>query len=202
MPHSTRKRCGGSTEISDWKNFLGNGVENQAGRTTSGMNLELRRFVPVLPSVGSPGWRHLKIMSGIALLWGAVGSGFAGTAPLPEPTPEMIITGFYAGWEQKDWNRVVSHLAAGFTFTSPAPDDHIPLEEYRAKCWSQADYIAKVEFVKISGDDHAAFAIVHIITRDNRVLRNTDYFTFRGGKIASIEVFFGGNGLGYPTNQK
>ncbi len=122
--------------------------------------------------------------------------------PSAEPAHERIIKRYFAGWERKDWDAVARELADGFTFTSPAPDDHLGVEAFKAKCWSQADHIRRFEFPRISGDDQAAFAIVQIITRDNRILRNVECFTFRDGKIASIEVFFGGDGLGFPTNKK
>jgi hypothetical protein len=92
-------------------------------------------------------------------------------------------------------------LAEGFTFTSPAPDDHLPADKFKAKCWSQAEHIAPFDFVRILGDGNSAFALIHVVTQDNRIVRNTEYFTFENGKIKSIEVFFGGNGLGFPTNR-
>jgi ketosteroid isomerase-like protein len=114
---------------------------------------------------------------------------------------EQIIKGYFAGWENKDWDTIARHLAAGFTFTSPAPDDHLTTEQFKAKCWNQAEHIARFEFPKIIGDDREALAIVHVVTKDGRIIRNIEYFTFRDGKIQSIEVFFGGSGRGFPTNQ-
>ena len=46
-----------------------------------------------------------------------------------------------------------------------------------------------------------AFAIMHVITTEGKLIRNTEYFVFDDqGKIKSIEVFFGGTGKGFPTN--
>ncbi len=56
--------------------------------------------------------------------------------------------------------------------------------------------------MRITGDGDTAFALVHVITTDDRVIRNTEYFAFENGKIRSIEVFFGGTGQGFPTNGK
>lgn len=109
------------------------------------------------------------------------------------------IKGYFRGWEKKDWEMVARHLAADFTFTSPAPDDHLPTEKFRAKCWNQAAHIAHFEFPEIAGDEQHVFAIVQVITTDNRVIRNVEYYTFRDGKIRAIEVFFGGSGAGFPT---
>jgi hypothetical protein len=113
---------------------------------------------------------------------------------------ERIIRGYFSGWEKKDWNDVAAYLAPGFTFTSPAPDDHINIEQFRRKCWNQAEHIKKFEFVRIIGNENEAFAIVHVITNENKVIRNIEYFNFVNGKIKSIEVFFGGAGQGFPTN--
>jgi hypothetical protein len=115
---------------------------------------------------------------------------------------ERIIKNYFDGWVKKDWNLVERELAEGFTFTSAAPDDHIPIEKFKEKCWPQATFIQRFEFVKIMGNNNEAFAIIHVVTSDNRIIRNTEYFTFSDGKIKTIEVFFGGSGQGFPTNTK
>ena len=115
---------------------------------------------------------------------------------------EKIIKNYFSGWEKKDWNIVAKNLAEGFTFTSAAPDDHINTQQFREKCWEQAAHIKTFEFPKIAESGNQAFAIVQVITNDNRVIRNVEFFTFEGQKIKSIEVFFGGNGQGFPTNKK
>jgi hypothetical protein len=119
-----------------------------------------------------------------------------------QPAYEKIIRAYFAGWVSKDWNQVAAQLADGFTFTSPAPDNHITTQRFKEKCWPQATHIQKFEFIKIIGNDHEAFAIMHVITTDGKVIRNTEYFNFANGKIQSIEVFFGGTGQGFPTNTK
>ena len=118
------------------------------------------------------------------------------------PTYERIIKNYFDGWVKKDWNLVHGQLAEGFTFTSAAPDDHISEEKFKEKCWVQAAYIQRFEFIKITGDHDEAFAIMQVVTNDNRIIRNVEYFTFSNGKIKSIEVFFGGGGQGFPTNTR
>jgi len=117
-------------------------------------------------------------------------------------TYEKTIKAYFSGWEKKDWNQVANQLAEGFTFTSAAPDDHISIEKFKEKCWVQAQHIQRFEFPGIVGNDRQAFAIVHVITKENKTIRNVEYFNFENGKIKSIEVFFGGNGQGFPTNEK
>jgi ketosteroid isomerase-like protein len=113
-----------------------------------------------------------------------------------------IIKGYFAGWEKKDWDAIAGQLAPEFTFSSPAPDDHLSTDRFKAKCWNQAAHIERFEFPKIVGDDNEAMAIVHVITKEGKLVRNIEYFTFRDGKVKSIEVFFGGTGSGFPTNAK
>jgi ketosteroid isomerase-like protein len=151
------------------------------------------------PTRTSQPWRR-----GLLLLVALLAFPFcrAAAAELSDSEHVRIIRGYFAGWERKDWDEVVRHLAPEFTFSSPAPDDHLSIEQFKAKCWNQAGHIARFEFPKIVGDDREALAIVHVVTRDGRVIRNVELFTFRDGRIASIEVFFGGGGQGFPTNAK
>jgi hypothetical protein len=113
---------------------------------------------------------------------------------------EKIIRNYFSGWEKKDWNTVAKNLAEGFTFTSAAPDDHINIGQFKDKCWVQSEHVKTFEFPKVTETGNQAFAIVHVITTDNRVIRNIEFFTFEGNKIKSIEVFFGNTGQGFPTN--
>ncbi len=113
---------------------------------------------------------------------------------------EKVIRQYFLGWEKKDWNVVRSTLADEFTFTSPAPDDHLSIDKFKTKCWPEAPHIKHVEFVRIEESNNDAFAILSITTPEGKLIRNVEYYRFRGDKILSIEVFFGGNGQGYPTN--
>jgi hypothetical protein len=115
---------------------------------------------------------------------------------------EKIIKTYFSGYEKKDWSITSSQLADGFTFTSPAPDDHIPLAVYKQRCWPQSKFFKKIDFITIVQDGDHAFALYIGTTTDNKVIRNTEYYTFSHGKIKSIECFFGGSGAGYPTNAK
>jgi len=111
---------------------------------------------------------------------------------------EKIIKEYYAGYEQKKWDAVESLLADNFTFTSPNDDDHIDTPTYKARCWEQAAYIKhfKLETILCRGDE--AFVKYLCTTTQATSFRNTEYFRFAGGKIRSVEVYFGGR-LGYPT---
>jgi hypothetical protein len=114
---------------------------------------------------------------------------------------EKLIKTYLLGFEKKDWNMVAGQFANDFTFTSPAGDDHISLAAYKEKCWPTNQFFKKIEFSKIIVQGDCAFAIYNITTTDNKIVHNTEYYTFNNGKIKSIECFFG-TGIGYPGSAK
>jgi hypothetical protein len=112
---------------------------------------------------------------------------------------EKIIRYYYAAYEKKDWNLMESILADGFTFTSPAGDDHINLKLYKERCWPNA-YSTKrfdLEKVIIEGDD--AYVTYNGWTTGGKLFRNTERFKFKDGKIMENECFFG-TGVSFPNN--
>jgi hypothetical protein len=111
---------------------------------------------------------------------------------------EKTVKAYYSGFENKDWNTVASQLADGYTFTSPAGDDHIPVEAFKEKCFPTSKFTKKVSFLNMVENGNQLFLLVQINTTDNKIVRNVDIFTFdSSGKIKSHECFFGA-GIGYP----
>ncbi len=145
----------------------------------------------------------MKTLFILALLsMGSLAPAYLSGGQAQDGPKAKVIKDYFSGWQKKDWSIVARNLAEGFTFTSPAPDDHIDIVKFKDKCWVQADHIRQFDFPKIAESGDQAFAIVHVNTTDGRTIRNVELFTFEGGKIKSIEVFFGGNGQGFPTNKK
>ncbi len=114
-------------------------------------------------------------------------------------SPETRIKNYYIAFETKDWNMLAEQLAEGFTFTSPAGDDHITLSVFKERCWPTSKYFKTISFPKIMVEGNTAFAIYDIATTDNKIVHNVEYYTFSNGKIKSVECFFG-TGIGYPGN--
>ncbi|HEY4299884.1 MAG TPA: nuclear transport factor 2 family protein [Candidatus Didemnitutus sp.] len=113
---------------------------------------------------------------------------------------EIVVRKYYAAYEKKDWSILEQILADGFTFTSPAGDDHISLKVYKARCWPNARNTKKFDLEKVIvvGDD--AFVTYNGWTNDGRLFRNTEFFKLKDGKIISNECFFG-PGVSFPNNQ-
>ena len=125
--------------------------------------------------------------------------GQASTARSSSAEKIITIKEYYAAYEKKDWSLLESILSAGFTFTSPAGDDHIDLKTYKERCWPNA-YKTKrfdLEKVIVEGDD--AYVTYNGWTTDGKLFRNTERFKFKDGKIKENECFFG-TGVNYPNN--
>ncbi len=113
---------------------------------------------------------------------------------------EKVVREYYSAYEKKDWTILEQILADGFTFTSPAGDDHINLTQYKERCWPNSRNTKKfdLEEVMVSGDD--ALVTYNGWTNDGRLFRNTERFKLKNGKIIENECFFG-TGVHFPNNQ-
>ena len=101
-----------------------------------------------------------------------------------------LAKGYYRAYERYDRSFMEEHLAADFTFTSPF-DDHIDRAAYFERCWPNSEYIREhvIERIFVEGD--AAFVTYSATTHEGLQFRNTEYMTFAGDQIASVDVYFG-----------
>ena len=112
------------------------------------------------------------------------------------------VKGYYRAYERHDPAHVAKDLAEGFTFTSPF-DDHIGREEYFRRCWPAEPLHQKFDFVSLAQDGDQVLVVYQCaMRRPNAVhpdmtFRNAEMHRFEGGRLKSVEVFFGDppNGL-------
>ena len=116
-----------------------------------------------------------------------------------EAAARHMIADYYAAYEKKDWSLMEPILADGFTFTSPAGDDHIDFKTYKARCWPNATKTKKFDLEKVVVDGDDAYVTYNGWTTDGALFRNTERFKFGGGKITENECFFG-PGVSFPNN--
>jgi ketosteroid isomerase-like protein len=142
-----------------------------------------------------------KIFANLLMLWLSMSAiaGFAQKSP-DITMNEKIVRQYYTAYEKKDWHMLELILADGFTFTSPAGDDHVDLKVYKERCWPNANNTKKfdLEKVMVAGDD--ALVTYNGWTNDGRLFRNTELFKLKDGKIISNECFFGA-GVSFPNNE-
>jgi ketosteroid isomerase-like protein len=157
--------------------------------------------------------RRYLLVAGAGALAGACGGAAAATSSPAAPaagasgvtgaqlgTPDQdIIRKWYAAWEKTDWAPLEALMADDFTFSSAAGDDHITKSKYKAQCWeSQKGRIERFDLEQVIGNGEAAFVRYLCHTKSAKSFRNVEYFTFKDGKIAALECYFGDQ-AGYPS---
>jgi hypothetical protein len=116
-----------------------------------------------------------------------------------ESSKQQMIKDYYAAYEKKDWGLMEPILDSGFTFSSPAGDDHISLTVYKERCWPNALNTKKFDLEKILIDGDDAYVTYNGWTTGGKLFRNTERFKFKDGKIIENECFFG-PGVSFPNN--
>jgi ketosteroid isomerase-like protein len=135
-----------------------------------------------------------------------VGMILASSASFAQQSQEMAknakaIREYYGAYEKKDWHMLEMILADGFTFTSPAGDDHINLKLYKERCWPNAMNTKKFDLLKVVIDGNDAFVLYNGWNNEGKMFRNTEHFKFKDGKITENECFFGA-GINFPNSGK
>jgi ketosteroid isomerase-like protein len=81
-------------------------------------------------------------------------------------------------------------LAEDFHFSNPR-DNRIDRETYFARCWPHSENIVDFKFEYLAQDGEQVFATLEARDKKGHRFRNTEIWSFRRGKLAEAEVFFG-----------
>ena len=101
-----------------------------------------------------------------------------------------IIRSIVAAYMSNDRKVVEDALTDDFHFTSPY-DDEIDKATYFARCWRDTEWIERHELERIFVEGDEAFVTYKCTARGGKSFRNTEFFTFEGGKVKRIDVYFG-----------
>src|SRR5450631_2090660 len=101
-----------------------------------------------------------------------------------------IIRAIFAAYLSNDRHVVEDSLTDDFRFTTPY-DDEIDKTTYFERCWRNADWIERHELERIFVEGDGAFVTYNCVARSGKNFRNTEFFSFEGDKIRSIDVYFG-----------
>ncbi|MFL6835715.1 MAG: nuclear transport factor 2 family protein [Bradyrhizobium sp.] len=101
-----------------------------------------------------------------------------------------VIRGLFAAYLSNDRNTVEDCFTDDFRFTSPY-DDEIDKATYFERCWKSSDWIERQTLERIFAEGDEAFVTYRCVAKGGRSFRNTEFFTFAGGKIKRIDVYFG-----------
>ena len=109
---------------------------------------------------------------------------------MPQADKAEIIRAIFAAYMANDRKVVENALADDFRFTSPY-DDQIDKATYFERCWRNSDWIERHELEKIFVDGNEAFVTYRCVAKGGKNFRNTEFFTFEGGRVKRIDVYFG-----------
>jgi ketosteroid isomerase-like protein len=109
---------------------------------------------------------------------------------MAESDQARIVRAIFEAYRTKDREAAEALLAGDFTFTSPY-DDAIDRAAYFERCWPNSDRIREHVIERIFVDGDEAFVTYKAIANDGREFRNTEFFTLAGGRIRSVDVYFG-----------
>jgi ketosteroid isomerase-like protein len=109
---------------------------------------------------------------------------------MPSVTKSDIIRRCFAAYKSKDRDAIEELLAVDFAFTSPY-DDRIDKATYFERCWPNSERIEAHDIERIFEQGNAAFATYKCLTNEGMEFRNTEFFTFDGERIKTVDVYFG-----------
>jgi ketosteroid isomerase-like protein len=101
-----------------------------------------------------------------------------------------IVRRVYAAWPAGDRDALEALLADEFRFTSPY-DDALDRATFFARCWPHHVEMLDVTIKKLVVADDSAYVTYVLRTKNDRVIENTELLRLSGGKVASVDVYFG-----------
>ena len=107
-----------------------------------------------------------------------------------EPRVADLARRYFHAVQNADRETLESLLADDFTFTSPW-DDGIDRAAYFERCFPHAGSFRFREPMKVFAEGDEAFVMYETEGKPGGTFRNTELFRAEGGRIRSIDVFFG-----------
>jgi ketosteroid isomerase-like protein len=101
-----------------------------------------------------------------------------------------LVREYFSAYRSGDRQAVEGLLSEDFAFTSPV-DDHIDKATYFERCWPNSQSIEGHDIEKLFERENEVFVRYLLHKADGKRYRNTEFFTFEGDKIKSVEVYFG-----------
>jgi len=104
-----------------------------------------------------------------------------------------LVRKYYGAYQERNRQTLADGLTDDFTFTSPY-DDKLDKATYFERCWPNSQRMKlSLEQIAVQGDE--AFVRYRAVTPEGKEFRNTEFLTFRGDKLATVDVYFGASYL-------
>jgi ketosteroid isomerase-like protein len=102
-----------------------------------------------------------------------------------------VVRASFDAYRARDRAAAERLLAEDLVFTSPQ-DDHIDRAAYLERCFPTADRFSSQEIQRLVDGGDGVFLLYEYELATGERYRNTEFITVRAGRIAEIQVFFGG----------
>lgn len=110
---------------------------------------------------------------------------------MPNESIEELARRYYVVYQDADREAVEALIAPDFTFTSPW-DDHIDRATYFSHCFVHAgEFRFRMDTMRVFVQGEDAVVLYETEGKQGGTFRNAELLCFEGGRIRSIEVFFG-----------
>lgn len=94
-------------------------------------------------------------------------------------------------FQEQDADLARSLLTDDYTFTSPQ-DDHLSRDEWFEKCFPTADHFTAQNLTDVVESGDAVLLRYEYTIDDGTTWANAERHVIRDGKIAEVQVYFGG----------
>jgi ketosteroid isomerase-like protein len=101
-----------------------------------------------------------------------------------------VVRAYFGAYESENRAAAEALLADDFRFTSPN-DDAIDKATYFERCWPNREPSRDQRIESIVVDGQQAFVTYRCADPSGKSFRNTEFLTFSGERIASVNVYFG-----------
>jgi ketosteroid isomerase-like protein len=110
--------------------------------------------------------------------------------PMQDTKLSKVVRAYVQAYDTEDRAAAESLFTDDFTFTSPH-DNAIDRATYFERCWPDNETLSeqKIESIVVDGDK--AFVTYLSSSLTGKSFRNTEFLTFRGALISSVNVYFG-----------
>lgn len=114
------------------------------------------------------------------------------TQPADQTEAEVsaVVWALYDAFRDRQRDVAETLIGENFSFTSPY-DDHIDRTAFFERCWPNGDRFSDFRVELVQATAEGAFVTYLVTTQDDMTFRNTEYLTVVGGKVASVDVYFG-----------
>lgn len=109
---------------------------------------------------------------------------------MPNEPIAALARSYFHAFQNGDRAAMEALLAPDFTFISPF-DDHIDRAAYFTRCWPSNGAFRFRDDMKIFAEGEECFVLYSTEGKTGGTFRNTEFFRFEGGRVRSIDVFFG-----------